>query len=195
MRGSGLPWAAHPLALLRPHLHRRRYLSAGAVRDLADGARVRTAGLVICRQHPGSAPGVVFVTIEDETGRTNLIVWPRLVERQPREVLQARLLAVSGHMQREGEVVHVVAWCLIDETPLLGGLMAASRDFRQDPGCPGRVLGPASRGPLRPRAVSRETAPTYEYVVNAFRVLSSLSGRSLALPELPAGRWPGRWIP
>lgn len=102
----------------------------GAVRDLPNGDLVKTAGIVICRQHPSSASGVVFMTLEDETGQTNVIVWSSLVERRRREVLQASLLAVVGEVQKEGEVLHVVARRLVDETPMLGGLVAESRDFR-----------------------------------------------------------------
>jgi error-prone DNA polymerase len=126
----GLSLRRHPLALLRERLRERRYLSAGQVGALANGERVRTAGLVICRQHPSSASGVVFMTLEDETGHTNLIVWPKLVERQRREVLQAGLLGVVGEVQQEGGVLHVIARRLVDESTLLGDLVVASRDFR-----------------------------------------------------------------
>jgi error-prone DNA polymerase len=126
----GLTLRRHPLALLRARLNQSRYLSAEAVRGCANGKLVGTAGLVICRQHPSSASGVIFITLEDETGQTNLIIWPKLVERQRREVLHAGLLAVVGEVQREGEVLHVVAHRLIDETALLGNLVVASRDFR-----------------------------------------------------------------
>jgi error-prone DNA polymerase len=126
----GLTLRRHPLALLRAHLERRRYYSAETVRELATDTQVRTAGLVVCRQHPSSASGVVFITLEDETGQTNIIVWPRLVERQRREVLQAGLLGVVGDVQNEAGVIHVVARCLVDESALLGGLKTASRDFR-----------------------------------------------------------------
>jgi len=87
------------------------------------------AGLVITRQRPGSASGVVFVTLEDENDHSNVIIRPKLVERQRREVLQARLLGVRGKVQREGEVVHLVARQLEDHSELLGGLLSRSRDF------------------------------------------------------------------
>ena len=126
----GLTLRRHPLALLRPELSKQRYLSAGAIRALNHGDAVRTAGLVICRQHPTSASGVIFMTLEDETGQTNLIVWPTVVERQRREVLHAGLLAVAGQVQKEGEVLHVIARRLVDKTGLLGGIEIESRDFR-----------------------------------------------------------------
>jgi error-prone DNA polymerase len=84
---------------------------------------------VIGRQRPGSASGVVFVTLEDETGTANVIVWPALVERARRPLLSARLLAVTGEVQREGEVLHLIARRLTDRTPMLGELTVASRDF------------------------------------------------------------------
>jgi len=126
----GLTLRRHPLALLRSRLNKDRYASAAQVRSLGHGARVNTAGLVVCRQHPSSAAGVIFITLEDETGQTNVIVWPSLVERQRREVLHASLLAVAGEVQKEGEVLHVIARRLTDETALLGNLVVASRDFR-----------------------------------------------------------------
>jgi len=85
---------------------------------------------VITRQHPSTAKGVIFLTLEDETGVINIIVWPKLVERFRKEVLSARLVAIDGELQREGEVVHVVARRLQDHSSMLGGLDAPSRDFR-----------------------------------------------------------------
>ena len=126
----GLTLRRHPLALLRSDLCRRRHQTATDMRCLANGADVKTSGLVICRQHPSSASGVIFVTLEDETGQTNIIVWPALAQRQRRELLQARLLVVHGTVQKEGEVLHVIARRLVDETRLLGRLVTHSRDFR-----------------------------------------------------------------
>jgi len=87
------------------------------------------AGLVITRQWPGTATGVVFLTLEDETGPLNIIVWSSLFERERRIVLGARLMGVTGEVQREGEVVHLIARKLEDRTALLGGLRTVSRDF------------------------------------------------------------------
>jgi error-prone DNA polymerase len=125
----GLTLGRHPLALLRPHLRRRRLLPAAAVNGLAHGSPVRTAGLVTCRQRPGTASGVTFVTLEDETGTLNLVVWSRLAERQRRALLASRLLGVVGTVEREGAVVHVVARRLEDLSVLIGTLQAPSRDF------------------------------------------------------------------
>jgi len=125
----GLTLRRHPLALLRERLKRRGIRDAAEVAETRHGRRIRTAGLVTCRQRPATASGVIFVTLEDETGYVNLVVWNDLAERQRRELLGARLLEVAGEVQREGRVVHVLARRLIDLTPLLGRLATTSHDF------------------------------------------------------------------
>ncbi len=119
----------HPLALLRAQLERRRYVSALALRGMSHNCPARCAGIVTGRQRPGTASGVIFLTLEDETGLANVIVHPRLVERQRRELLGSRLLGVLGVLQREGDVVHLIAKRLVDHTALLGHLPTSSRDF------------------------------------------------------------------
>ncbi|MCP5153809.1 MAG: error-prone DNA polymerase [Ectothiorhodospiraceae bacterium] len=128
-RALGLSLGRHPLALLRSALARRRLIPARELNARGHGSFARTAGVVINRQRPESASGVIFMTLEDETGHVNLVLWPWVVERQRREVLGARLLAVHGTVQREGEVVHLVAGRLDDLTHLLGALETRSRDF------------------------------------------------------------------
>ncbi|MCZ6895729.1 MAG: error-prone DNA polymerase [Gammaproteobacteria bacterium] len=125
----GLTLGRHPLALLRRQLDRRHFITAEMLGRARHGESIRTVGLVIMRQRPGTATGVVFVTLEDETGIINLIVWSSLVETQRRELLNARLLGVTGEVQREGEVIHVIAKRLEDHTALLGRLATQSRDF------------------------------------------------------------------
>jgi error-prone DNA polymerase len=125
----GLTLRRHPLALLRQRLTRLHIRSSAQVRELAHGDIVHTAGIVVGRQRPGTASGVVFVTLEDETGHTNVIVWSSIAEQQRRELLQARLMGVIGEVQREGEVLHVVARQLEDHSALLGSLVTHSRDF------------------------------------------------------------------
>ncbi len=125
----GLTLGRHPLALLRNRLRRMRLATASELKDMPNGKPARTAGIVTCRQRPGTAQGVVFVTLEDETGYTNVVVWNDLVEKQRTALLGARLLGVEGYMQKEGNVVHLVARRLIDHSPLLGRLLTASRDF------------------------------------------------------------------
>jgi error-prone DNA polymerase len=125
----GLTLGRHPLALLRERLQRLKLMPAEALRERPHGSTVRAAGLVTCRQRPDTASGVVFVTLEDETGTVNVVVWRDLVERQRRELLGARLLAVQGTIERDGEVVHLIARRLTDHSRLLGDLLARSRDF------------------------------------------------------------------
>jgi error-prone DNA polymerase len=125
----GLTLGRHPLALLRNHLKGRSVLSSEEIQKLPHGSAARTAGLVTCRQRPDTASGVIFVTLEDETGNVNVVVWRRLSERQKAELLGARLLAVHGVIERDGDVVHLVARRLLDYSVLLGPLTAPSRDF------------------------------------------------------------------
>ncbi|MBU1235478.1 MAG: error-prone DNA polymerase [Gammaproteobacteria bacterium] len=124
----GLTLGRHPMALLRGHLD-RRYATADFLRQMAHNAPARCVGLVTCRQRPGTASGVIFLTLEDETGLANIIIHPKLVERQRHEVLNVGLLGVLGVLQREGEVVHLLAKRLVDHGALLGRLTVASRDF------------------------------------------------------------------
>jgi error-prone DNA polymerase len=128
-RRLGLTLRRHPLALLRRQLHERRLTTADDIRRAPRGRLVRTAGIVIGRQRPDTASGVVFVTLEDETGATNVIVRRDVGDRQRRELLGARLLGVYGRIEREGSVVHVLAGRLVDLTPMLGALPTRSRDF------------------------------------------------------------------
>ena len=125
----GLTLGRHPLVLLRSRLERFRLSTAAELNLAPHGALRRSAGLVINRQRPGTASGVIFMTLEDETGYINLVVWPWVVEKQRREVLHARLLVVYGKVEKEGEVVHLVANRLVDKTSLLGRLETRSRDF------------------------------------------------------------------
>jgi len=128
-RALGLTLGRHPLALLRRQLSKRKLVTAADIARATHGRLARTAGIVIGRQRPDTASGVIFVTLEDETGCTNVIVWRDLSDRQRRELLGSRLMAVYGTIEREGEVVHVLAGRLVDLTPMLGSLQPRSRDF------------------------------------------------------------------
>jgi error-prone DNA polymerase len=128
-RSVGLTLGRHPLQLLRPQLLANRLMPASTLRSYPNGRLARACGIVTVRQRPGTAKGVIFMTLEDETGNVNVIVWPGLLERQRKEVLGASLLAVYGVWQREGEVQHLVAQRLVDMSHLLGGLQSTSRDF------------------------------------------------------------------
>ncbi|WP_438390873.1 error-prone DNA polymerase [Caballeronia sp. DA-9] len=126
---AGLSLGRHPLELLRPELLAHRLMPAATLRNYRNGKLARGCGLVTVRQRPGTAKGVMFVTLEDETGNVNVIVWPSLLEKQRREALGATLLAVYGTWQCEGEVRHLVAQRLVDMSHMLGGLTSVSRDF------------------------------------------------------------------
>ncbi|MFL9869222.1 error-prone DNA polymerase [Paraburkholderia fungorum] len=128
-RSVGLTLGRHPLELLRPQLLANRLMPASTLRTYRDGRLARGCGLVTVRQRPGTAKGVLFVTLEDETGNVNVIIWPSLFEKQRKEALGASLLAVYGTWQCQGEVRHLVAQRLVDMSPLLGSLTTASRNF------------------------------------------------------------------
>ena len=130
---TGLTLRRHPVALLREQLSTMKLRTAAELRDLPNGRLVRACGIVVMRQQPQTAKGVVFVTLEDETGSVNVIVWKSLRDKQRSELLHARLMAVYGVWQRDaesgGEVRHLIAQRLVDLTPLLGGLATQSREF------------------------------------------------------------------
>ena len=128
-RSIGLTLGRHPLALLRSHLLKRRLLPANVLAKFKHGQLARACGIVTVRQRPATAKGTVFVTLEDETGTVNVIVWPTLVEQQRQPLLQASLLAVYGIWQTDNSVNHLIANRLVDLTDLLGSLQTASRDF------------------------------------------------------------------
>jgi len=105
---------AHPMALLREDFHPRGYLRSAELRDIPSGRIVKVAGIVLIRQRPGTASGVIFSTLEDETGIANIIIWPKIFKRFRRIVLGARLLGVRGQIQSEQGVIHIVARELFD---------------------------------------------------------------------------------
>ncbi|RKP57535.1 error-prone DNA polymerase [Pararobbsia silviterrae] len=125
----GLTLKRHPVALLRTHLAALRFRTAEELTTYPNGRLARACGIVTVRQRPDTASGTIFISIEDETGSVNVIVWPRLIERYRKEVLGAQLLGVFGTWQREGEVVNLVAQRLVDHSALLGELATHSRDF------------------------------------------------------------------
>ena len=108
---------------------RQRVRTAQELYELPNGTAVHAAGMVITRQRPGTAGGVTFVTLEDETGHVNLIVWKSIAEKQRKVLLGARLLGAMGEIQRQGDVLHVIAGQLRDHSHLLGRLKTRSRDF------------------------------------------------------------------
>ena len=126
----GLSLTLHPLALIRPELKRRRVVAARATNDARlDGRKMRCAGLVTVRQHPGTAKGVTFVTLEDETGQVNVVVWKTLAQEQHRVLLESSVMAVDGRLQASEGVFHLVAEELHDYSHLLPKIHFESRDF------------------------------------------------------------------
>jgi error-prone DNA polymerase len=128
-RSMGLTLGRHPLELLRPQLLANRLMPASTLQTYRNGRLARGCGIVTVRQRPDTAKGVIFITIEDETGNVNVIIWPKVLERQRKEVLGASLLGVMGVWQCEGEVRHLVAQRLVDMSHLLGELPSMSRNF------------------------------------------------------------------
>ena len=110
---------AHPMAFLREHYAGKDFITADKLAATRDGRRVSLAGLVLIRQRPGSAKGVCFITLEDETGIANLVVWPDVFEAQRKIVMGARLMVVHGVIQRDEDIIHVVARKLEDCTHML----------------------------------------------------------------------------
>ncbi|MBV8457164.1 MAG: error-prone DNA polymerase, partial [Acetobacteraceae bacterium] len=141
-RSTDLSLRRHPVAFMREDLSHAGMITCRDLQALPDGKRVTVPGIVLVRQRPGSAEGVLFVTIEDETGVANLIIWPSVFERQRRLILSASMVACRGRVQREGEVIHVVAESLVDLSYRLRslghshtqrpdvGIQVPTRDFR-----------------------------------------------------------------
>jgi error-prone DNA polymerase len=126
----GLTLRAHPVSFLRPELTSKKIITCADATARPDRHKITAAGLVLVRQRPGSAKGVMFITIEDETGTANLVVWPSLYEKQRQVVHGAHMLAVEGRVQREGVVVHIVADKLIDLSEQLAGIGEAEENFQ-----------------------------------------------------------------
>jgi error-prone DNA polymerase len=127
---TGLTLRQHPLAFLRKDLATRGLVTCEEAMKARDGRWLMTAGLVLVRQKPGSAKGVMFLTIEDETGPANIVVWPKLFERRRRVVLGSSMMAINGRIQREGDVVHLIAQQLFDFSSELSGLADRDETFR-----------------------------------------------------------------
>jgi len=126
---TGLSLRRHPLALWREHLTAYRVSSAGQLDMAADGAIVKVAGLITCRQRPQTAAGVTFLTLEDETGFINVVVWPSLLDKYYRHVHEAAVMGVTGRLQRADGVTHVIADLVVDLSHWFAGMSLSSRDF------------------------------------------------------------------
>jgi len=145
---------AHPVSFLRARLEARRTLRCAALDTARDGSWVEVAGLVLVRQRPGTASGVVFATLEDETGIANIVIWNKVFDANRRIILSSRLLAVRGKLQTDGRVIHVIAQNFTDMTPLLiqvaqGHDLGSPRLSRADEGREGLPLRHGRDEPMR----------------------------------------------
>ena len=129
-RAAGLSLRGHPLQFLRTELAKRNVAPAASLAALPDGSTVSVAGIVLVRQRPGTDKGITFITLEDETGTANLIVRMSVWNRYRQAAHGATLLAAHGRLQRQGQVIHVLATRLEDLSPWLEQLGSQSRDFR-----------------------------------------------------------------
>ena len=146
----GLSLRAHPLAFLRKDLCRRRIVTCRDAMEAPNGRWLEAAGIVLVRQRPGSAKGVMFITLEDETSAANLVVWPKVFEANRQTVLSARMMAVRGRIQREGDVVHLVAHRITDLSVELAAVGQRDEAFplphgRGDEARTGGTAGPDRR--------------------------------------------------
>ena len=126
----GLTLGRHPLALIRGKLNRLRVYRAADLPRLNSGMTIRVAGIVTHRQRPETASGVIFMSLEDETGTSNLIVWPSIQQTQREALFGARLMVVQGELQSELGVIHIIAQKIRDYSHWLGRIKTGSRDFR-----------------------------------------------------------------
>ena len=110
---------AHPMSFLRRSMDKQGYATTRALQDMRNGQHIKLAGIVLIRQRPGSAKGVCFITLEDETGVANLVVWPKVMEAYRKVIMRARVIDVRGVVQRDADVIHVVANHLTDRSDAL----------------------------------------------------------------------------
>ncbi|MFD1330320.1 error-prone DNA polymerase [Mycoplana ramosa] len=156
---TGLTLRAHPMSFLRSDLAAKRIITCAEAMGERDGRWLWTAGLVLVRQRPGSAKGVMFLTLEDETGIVNAVVWPSLFERQRRILMTASMMGIHGKIQREGEVVHLVAQRLFDFSADLSSLGDRGGDFPLPHGRGDQVKhggGPDPRDNPKPAVQARD---------------------------------------
>ena len=152
---------AHPMAFLREDFRKARVLSCEDVRSVKDGARVAVAGVVLVRQRPGSAKGVVFMTIEDETGIANAVVWPKTLERFRKVVMTARLILIEGRIQRHEDIIHIVSAKLIDRSDWLLRLSEWAADMKVPFANADEVLHPDPGSAHPSRDVDRHIHPRF----------------------------------
>ncbi len=176
---------AHPAQFLRPDLHARGIGPNETLRRIVSGTRARISGLVTCRQRPGSANGVVFMTIEDETAVANVIVWPKVFERLRPVVLNARYVAVTGLVQEELGVIHVVADQLEDLTYLLARLADHGAEID------GLARCDEVRRPIEDQREARALGGRHSRLVRLMREMPELAG-DLDVPARGSAHAPNR---
>ena len=155
---------AHPMSFLRERFAARRVLTCDGLRGVKDGAYVSVAGVVLVRQRPGSAKGVVFMTIEDETGVANAVVWPKTLERFRKEVMGARLIVIHGRIQRHEDIIHVVSAKLEDRSDWLQLLSKQAAEMKVPFANADEVLRPgpdSARPPTLPDGGSNKMHPRW----------------------------------
>lgn len=145
-RSTQLSLRAHPLAFVRPELQRRGMVTCAELERVKDGGRVQVAGIILVRQKPGSAKGVLFITIEDETGVANLIVWPDRFEAQRRTIMSSAMISIVGQVQKEGQVIHIISERVADEAALLRSVGEMEFPHRPGPGDGATHGGSPDRG-------------------------------------------------
>jgi error-prone DNA polymerase len=159
-RSIGLSLRGHPLQFLRPELDDMRIVKCADLASIHDGRNVEVAGVILVRQRPGSAKGVLFVTIEDETGVAQGILWPDRFEIYRRQVMSASMIAMRGKLQKEGEVIHIICDRITNHDAMLRSI--AGRDFRVMPGHGDGATsggGPDPRDPAFPKARTLASPP------------------------------------
>jgi error-prone DNA polymerase len=127
---------AHPMAFLRKSMRKQRFMDTAELKNTRPWQKIKMAGLVLIRQRPGTAKGVCFITIEDEMGVANIVVWPKVMEAYRKVVMQSRLLMIEGYVQRDVDIIHVVAQHLVDRTDALMRLAPEGRDAQGPPNQP-----------------------------------------------------------
>jgi error-prone DNA polymerase len=154
-RSKGLTLRQHPMFFLREELRQQRIHRCSAIRMMRDGRRLTVAGMVLVRQKPGSAKGVMFMTIEDETDVANLVVWPSLFEKQRWLILSSGMIGCRGRLQREGGVTHIIAEHLTDLSHLMRSVGDRDRPIQAEHGR-GDEAKIGTRDILRPQAKELE---------------------------------------
>ncbi len=194
---------AHPMSFLRERLQARRVRACHELRTLKDGAYVSVAGVVLVRQRPGSAKGVVFMTLEDETGVANAVVWPKTLERFRKVVMGARLIVIHGRIQRHEDIIHIVSGRLEDRSDWLALLSQQADEMKVPLANADEVRNPDTRSeqsgsPVLPEAGSQRTHPRWagrDPRLTHPRACASSRSRAIFIEARSCGPYLGRRLP